>query len=122
MRNSRASTDEVRSRFGARTRPPAAAVIAAIVAFVCGSAISANAAPSAHQHAQDRKTPATTPSVLSPYFGARFKYTHLSYDFGQAPSWTTNGGVLSGQLDSAGIPQIHRSTLRGSGPVCLTLH
>ena len=82
--------------------------------------LGSNAAPSGHQHSKHRKTPATTPSVLSPYFGARFKYTHLSYDFGQASSWTTNGGVLSGQLDSAGITQIYRSTLSGSGQVCLT--
>jgi hypothetical protein len=58
--------------------------------------------------------------VLSPYFGAPFTSTRLSYRFGQAPSWATNGYLLSSQLDSAGITQIYRSKLGGGDQVCLT--
>jgi hypothetical protein len=95
-----------------------------LVALGCGSVVTANAAavghrwPAVRQEASAR--PAATPSVLSPYFGAPFTLTHISYKFGQAPSWATNGEVLSGQLDSAGITQIYRSKLDGGEQVCLT--
>jgi hypothetical protein len=58
-------------------------------------------------------------SALSPYLGARFRSTHLSYDFAQAPSWADDE-VLSGQLDSAGVTQVYRSKLSGREQVCLT--
>jgi hypothetical protein len=58
--------------------------------------------------------------VLSPYFGAAFMATKLPYTFGQAPSWTPSGDVLSIAFDSAGIYQIYRSHLNGGGQVCLT--
>lgn len=90
---------------GARTRHLSVVVAAAMTALGFGSAITANA---------------TARSVTSAYFGARFSYTRASYDFGQAPSWATNGNVLSGQLDAVGIAQIYRSTLRGGHQVCLT--
>jgi hypothetical protein len=114
MSNSEASAREVRGRM----RRVAVAAGAALVAFAGGSLISAYAAASGHRRAPTHSKP--TPSVLSPYFGAPFTYTHLSYDFGQAPSWATNGDVLSAQLDAAGIFQIYHSTLSGADQVCLT--
>jgi hypothetical protein len=74
----------------------------ALVALAFGSVAQANAA------------------VVSRYFGARFTSTRLSYDFGQAPSWMTDGNVLSGQLDAAGVTQVYRSALDGRGQRCLT--
>jgi hypothetical protein len=112
---------EAGRRIGARVRPLTAAAGAALVAFVCGSVISAHAAPSRHHRAPAHsKRPKPAPTVLSPYFGAPFASTHLSYDFGQAPSWATDGSVLSGQLDAAGIIQVYHSDLGGSHQVCLT--
>ncbi len=58
--------------------------------------------------------------MLSRYFGAPFAATKLSHTFGQAPSWTPNGHVLSIAFDSSGIYQIYRSHLNGSHQVCLT--
>jgi hypothetical protein len=57
---------------------------------------------------------------LGPYFAAPFKATKLGYAFGQAPSWTHDGKVLSTQLDSAGISQIYRARTDGSRQTCLT--
>lgn len=59
-------------------------------------------------------------SLLGPYFGASFTVTKNSYAFGQAPSWTGNGEVLSTELDSAGVRQIYRANLDGSNQKCLT--
>jgi hypothetical protein len=68
-------------------------------------------------HAAGTKAP---PSLLGPYFGAPFKVTSNRYSFGQAPSWTADGQVLSTEFDSAGINQIYRSKLDGSRQQCLT--
>jgi hypothetical protein len=59
-------------------------------------------------------------SVVGPYFKAPFHITKLPYEFGQAPSWTQNGSILSTQHDSAGISQIYRSNEDGGEQVCLT--
>ena len=68
-------------------------------------------------------TPAVSearPSLIGPYFSARFEVTKLPYAFGQAASWTDDGGVLSAQNDTAGITQIYRARLDGSRQLCLT--
>lgn len=59
-------------------------------------------------------------SLAGPYFKAPFHVTKLSYEFGQAPSWTQNGSILSTQHDSAGISQIYRSNEDAGEQVCLT--
>jgi len=59
-------------------------------------------------------------SLISPYFGASFTIHKNSYAFGQAASWTRDGKVLSGQLDSAGVSQVYRANLDGSDQQCLT--
>ncbi len=59
-------------------------------------------------------------SLIGPYLGAAFKVSKNTYNFGQAPSWTPDGQVLSTQLDSAGLTQIYRSKLNGSDQRCLT--
>ena len=60
------------------------------------------------------------PSVIGPYLSAPFTVTKLPYAFGQDPSWTPNGDVLSAQYDAAGISQIYRARPDGSQQVCLT--
>ena len=59
-------------------------------------------------------------SLISPYFGAPFKVKRNGYTFNQAPSWTSTGKVLSGQLDGAGITQVYRANLDGSKQRCLS--
>ena len=62
----------------------------------------------------------TQGSLIGPYFAARFELSRNSYNFGQAPSWTTGDKVLSSELDSAGVRQIYRAKLDGSEQECLT--
>jgi hypothetical protein len=55
-----------------------------------------------------------------PYFSAPFEVQTNSYTFGQDPTWTGNGEILSQELDRAGILQIYRSKLDGAIRHCLT--
>jgi WD40-like Beta Propeller Repeat len=59
-------------------------------------------------------------ALPGPYFSAPFHITKLAYEFGQAPSWTRTGSILSTEHDSAGISQIYRSKEEGGEQVCLT--
>jgi WD40-like Beta Propeller Repeat len=63
---------------------------------------------------------ASANAPVNPYFKAPFQITKLPYEFGQAPSWTQDGRVLSTEHDSAGISQIYRSNEDGTEQVCLT--
>ena len=55
-----------------------------------------------------------------PYFSAPFQVHTNSHTFGQTPSWTTTGGVLSNEPDRAQIEQVYSSRLDGSRRSCLT--
>jgi hypothetical protein len=55
-----------------------------------------------------------------PYFSAPFQVRTNSSTFGQTPSWTTTGGVLSNEPDRAQIEQVYSSRLNGSRRSCLT--
>ena len=55
-----------------------------------------------------------------PYFSAPFRVHTNSHTFGQTPSWTTTGGVLSNEPDRAQIEQVYSSRLDGSRRSCLT--
>lgn len=55
-----------------------------------------------------------------PFFSAPFKAHENSATFGQTPSWSHDGRVLSQELDSASILQVYRSELDGSHRQCLT--
>ena len=83
-------------------------ITATVAVAVC--AVALDVAPAA----------TASPSLVGPYFSAQFKVTKARYAFGQDPSWTRTGDVLSSQLDRAGIRQIYRSRLDGSDQVCLT--
>src|SRR5271167_3835796 len=57
---------------------------------------------------------------LGPYFSAPFQVHANSYNFGQTPSWTLTGDVLSNEADSSGTEQVYVSHLGGSHRRCLT--
>jgi hypothetical protein len=58
--------------------------------------------------------------VPGPYFSARFSVEQNSYTFGQDPTWTRRGDVLSQELGGSGILQVYRSKLDGSARYCVT--
>ena len=55
-----------------------------------------------------------------PYFTAPFTVHTNSHTFGQDPSWTPDGQVLSNEADRSGVEQVYRSNLDGSQLSCLT--
>jgi Tol biopolymer transport system component len=61
-----------------------------------------------------------SPGTDSPYFAATFTVRDNSTSFGQAPTFTADGGVLSQENDGAGVRQVYRSDLDGSHRTCLT--
>lgn len=90
--------------------PRAYAVFGAVMALTiavsgCGEAPAVDSPQEAH---------------LGPYFDAEFSVQENSYTFGQTPSWTRDGDVLSQELDESGISQVYRSRLDGSQNTCLT--
>lgn len=88
-------------------RVPALALAIALCAVISVPAASAAASPVAA-------------SVIGPYLSAPFKLTRLRDTFGQAPSWTHAGRVLSAQEDSGGIGQVYVSDMDGRHQQCLT--
>lgn len=58
--------------------------------------------------------------LVGPYFTAPFKVSTLPYAFGQDPSWTRHGDVLSAELDRGGLTQIYRARPDGRRQRCLT--
>ncbi len=63
---------------------------------------------------------ASSAAQPGPYFTAPFRVQTNAYTFGQTPSFSRNGDVLSQELDRAGIQQVYRSRLNGSRMSCLT--
>ncbi len=55
-----------------------------------------------------------------PWFAARFSTAVNPFTFGQDPSWTPDGRVLSNEPDPAGVSQVYVSRLDGAGMSCLT--
>ncbi len=55
-----------------------------------------------------------------PYFAAPFVVHTNSYTFGQDPSWTLGGDVLSQELDRSGILEVYRSQRSGADDQCVT--
>jgi len=56
----------------------------------------------------------------NPYFAAPFRTTINATTFGQDPTWTPDGRVLSAEEDSGGTEQVFVSHLDGSASKCLT--
>jgi hypothetical protein len=56
----------------------------------------------------------------NPTFTSRFTTTANSYTFGQDPSWTADGRVLSNEVSPSGVTQIYVSHLDGTKMSCLT--
>ncbi len=59
-------------------------------------------------------------SAPGPYFSASLQVHRNSYTFGQTPTWTATGDVLSNEPDRAGVEQAYLSHLNGSALRCLT--
>src|SRR5262245_36521980 len=56
----------------------------------------------------------------NPFFAASFTVQTDPVTFGQAPSWTRDGRVLSSMPDGSGVAQVYVSALDGSDMRCLT--
>jgi Tol biopolymer transport system component len=54
------------------------------------------------------------------YFNAQFTVQSTAVAFGQNPSWTHDGRVLSNENDNSGTEQVYASNLDGSNMSCLT--
>ena len=67
-------------------------------------------------------SPATNsaPAAANPFFNARFTANVNHFTFGQDPSWTADGRVLSNEDDPSGVSQIYVSRLDGTEMSCLT--
>ena len=63
---------------------------------------------------------ATGAAGPNPYFDAPFVVRTNPTRFGQDPSWTPDGRVLSNEPDSGGTDQVYVSTLAGTARHCLT--
>jgi hypothetical protein len=95
-----------------RRRPVARALAAALVLAVTG-ACGASAPSSSRAHPRRAST-------ANPYFAAPFTVTTNPVTFGQDPTWTADGRVLSNELDPGGTKQVYVSRLDGSAAKCLT--
>lgn len=80
------------------------------VTALCALLAAATSAPSA----------LAASMIPRPYFAAHFSAPQNSHTFGQDPSWTRSGDVLSQELDGSGILQVYHSRLNGSGRSCVT--
>src|SRR5580700_5901507 len=87
----------------------AAATVVFVVVILAGCASPSPAA-----------TESTGSAQLNPYFVAPFNVTKNAMTFGQDPTWTPDGRVLSAEEDGAGTEQIFVSRLDGSVSRCLT--
>ena len=63
---------------------------------------------------------APAPAAANPFFTSPFHTSSNTYTFGQDPSWTADGRVLSNEIDPNGVSQIYVSTLAGATMSCLT--
>lgn len=96
-------------RYAVRTTAAVAAlVLTAIPAASCSSA--SKSSPSSSR--ADRSS--------NPYSTAPFTVHQNSYTFGQDPSWTADGRVVSNEDDQSGTAQIYVSKLDGAAIKCLT--
>ncbi len=58
--------------------------------------------------------------VPGPYFSESLRVLRNSYTFGQTPTWTPSGDVLSNEPDRSRTEQVYASHLNGSAIRCLT--
>jgi len=64
--------------------------------------------------------PAIAPAKTNRYFNAQFTVQSTAVSFGQNPSWTRDGRVLSNENDNSGTEQVYISHLDGANMTCLT--
>lgn len=65
-------------------------------------------------------SPSPPGTADNPFFTNRFTTTVDSFTFGQDPSWTVDGRILSNEDDPAGVSQVYVSRVDGSAMSCLT--
>ncbi|HEV3132439.1 MAG TPA: hypothetical protein VGY51_10795, partial [Acidimicrobiales bacterium] len=65
-------------------------------------------------------SPSALGDAANPFFAARFTTTVNPHTFGQDPSWTADGRILSNENDRSGVSQIYVSTVAGTNSFCLT--
>jgi WD40-like Beta Propeller Repeat len=94
-----------RLRTRSRSRRHAFAAVSVAVALVSATLVTAASA---------------SPAGSNPYFSAPFSVRTNPFTFGQDPSWTPDGRVLSNEPDRAGTEQVYVSRLDGSRRSCLT--
>jgi len=65
-------------------------------------------------------SPGPSGDPVNPFFTHRFTSVVNQFTFGQDPSWTADGRILSNEQDRSGVSQVYVSTLAGAGMSCLT--
>jgi hypothetical protein len=65
-------------------------------------------------------SPSALGDTANPFFAARFTTAVNPHTFGQDPSWTADGRILSNEIDRSGVSQIYVSTVAGTSSSCLT--
>jgi hypothetical protein len=86
----------------------------ATVAVAVGTLAGCSASPSSPSSA--------SPAAIgaNPFFASRFTAKVNPFTFGQDPSWTADGRVLSNEKDRSGVSQVYVSRLDGADMSCLT--
>jgi len=100
---------QVPCRAPLQTAAPIVGALLALSALLTGCSTPRSTAASPHSSA-----------AANPYFTGRFTATVNRFTFGQDPSWTADGRVLSNENERSGTSQIYVSHLDGSGMSCLT--
>lgn len=97
-----------------------ALLLAMLVAAITASACTASDETSAASTSTTRAAPKERGRSPSPYVTARFTATASSHRFGQDPTYTADGRVLSSTVAPEGTQQVYVSELDGSEGRCLT--
>ncbi|MCU1452470.1 MAG: Tol-Pal system beta propeller repeat protein TolB [Acidimicrobiales bacterium] len=113
-----------RSRAGHWSRAVAAAAGAIVLAAGCSPSAKPAAAPPTISAAATRPAavpaPAAADRSANPYFAANFSVRTNPVAYGQDPTWTPDGRVLSNDPDANQVAQIYLQDLGGQHRSCLT--
>ncbi|MBV8296434.1 MAG: PD40 domain-containing protein, partial [Acidimicrobiia bacterium] len=88
--------------------------LATTLVAVAGSTLGTTPAAASEHVAQQ------SAGASGPYFSARFTVQDDDFSFGQAPTFTAEGRVLSEENDARGVRQVYRSDVDGGHMTCLT--
>ena len=102
-----------------RARGPFGAALA-VAAGLCLAAACSSSSSSAHRSAPTAVPAGTAAPAASAWFSAPFSTKANAATFGQDPSFTADGRVLSNEYDPTGVRQVYVSHLDGTSASCLT--